>query len=61
MNLGFGEIVLILIVVLLVFGAKKLPELGKAMGLGLKEFKKAVKEDDKQEEKPSKKAGKKRK
>jgi sec-independent protein translocase protein TatA len=61
MNLGFGEIVLILVVVLLVFGAKKLPELGRAMGLGLKEFKKAVKEVDTEEEKTEKPKRKKKK
>lgn len=41
-NLGFGEIVLILIVALVVFGPKKLPELGKALGAGIREFKKAT-------------------
>ncbi|MFN3652431.1 MAG: twin-arginine translocase TatA/TatE family subunit [Armatimonadota bacterium] len=39
------EILLILGIVLLLFGAKKLPELAKGMGQGLKEFKKAVKEE----------------
>lgn len=43
-NLGGGEIVLILAVVLLLFGAKKLPELAKGLGQGIKEFKKASNE-----------------
>lgn len=43
-NLGWGEIVLILVVVLLLFGAKKLPELARGLGQGIKEFKKATKE-----------------
>jgi sec-independent protein translocase protein TatA len=41
-NLGGGEIILILAVVLLMFGAKKLPELAKGLGQGIKEFKKAT-------------------
>ena len=39
--LGGWEIVLILAVVLILFGAKKLPELAKGLGQGIKEFKKA--------------------
>jgi sec-independent protein translocase protein TatA len=41
---GGWEIVLILAVVLLLFGAKKLPELAKGLGMGIKEFKKATRE-----------------
>jgi sec-independent protein translocase protein TatA len=41
---GGWEIVLILAVVLLLFGAKKLPELAKGLGTGIKEFKKATKD-----------------
>ena len=40
--LGGWEIVLILAVVLILFGAKKLPELAKGLGQGIKEFKKAT-------------------
>ena len=42
--LGGWEIILILAVVLILFGAKKLPELAKGLGTGIKEFKKATKE-----------------
>ncbi|MEH7223504.1 twin-arginine translocase TatA/TatE family subunit [Bacillus sp. JJ1566] len=42
-NLGFGELLLIIFFALLVFGPKKLPELGKAAGTTLREFKKATK------------------
>jgi sec-independent protein translocase protein TatA len=42
MGLGFGEIVLILFVVLLVFGAGRLPTLGDSMGKALRNFKKAA-------------------
>ncbi len=41
-NFGGWEIILILAVVLILFGAKKLPELAKGLGQGIKEFKKAT-------------------
>jgi sec-independent protein translocase protein TatA len=41
-NLGAGEIVILLLIVLLVFGANRLPEAGKAVGKGLREFKRAL-------------------
>jgi sec-independent protein translocase protein TatA len=43
-NLGGGEIILILALVLILFGAKKLPELAKGLGQGIREFKKATNE-----------------
>ena len=43
-NLGGGEVVVILVLVLVLFGAKKLPELAKGLGTGIKEFKKATRE-----------------
>ncbi|MCX7827393.1 MAG: twin-arginine translocase TatA/TatE family subunit [Verrucomicrobiae bacterium] len=43
-DLGMGQIILILLVVLLLFGAKKLPELAKGLGQGIKEFKKATRD-----------------
>ena len=54
-SLGPWEIILILAVVMLLFGAKKLPELAKGMGKSMKEFKKAVNtdDDDAPEEKPA--------
>lgn len=49
---GVTEIVLILVVVLLLFGGKKIPELMKGLGKGIKEFKDASKgEDENKEEK----------
>jgi len=39
-NVGFQEIVIILILALVVFGPKRLPEIGKSLGQGLREFKK---------------------
>ncbi len=46
MRLGFGEIVIILLVVLLVFGPSKLPQLGEALGKGIRSFKRATLEPD---------------
>ena len=43
-NLGAGEIILIVLVVLLLFGAKKIPELARGIGKGMSEFKKGVKD-----------------
>jgi len=42
--LGYMDIVLILAVVLIMFGAKKLPELARGLGTGIKEFKKATRD-----------------
>ncbi len=41
-NLGAGEIILIVLVILVLFGAKKIPELAQGIGKGMKEFKKAL-------------------
>jgi sec-independent protein translocase protein TatA len=41
MGIGGHELLLILLIVLLLFGAKKIPELAKGLGSGLREFKKA--------------------
>lgn len=45
-NMGPGAIVLILLVVVLLFGGKKIPELMKGLGKGMKEFKDASQGDD---------------
>ncbi len=47
--LGPWQIVLIVLVVLLLFGGKKIPELMRGLGSGIKEFKDASKEDEKLE------------
>lgn len=44
--IGPMQIVLILLIIILLFGGKKLPELMKGIGEGMKEFKKATKQDD---------------
>jgi sec-independent protein translocase protein TatA len=43
-NIGMPEILLVLLIVLLVFGAKRLPEMGAAMGKGIREFKRSLKD-----------------
>lgn len=48
---GWQQILIVAILVLLLFGGKKIPELMRGMGSGIKEFKDAVKEDDKDEKK----------
>jgi sec-independent protein translocase protein TatA len=45
-NMGFMEILLILVVVLLLFGAKRLPEIGSSMGKGIREFKRSISDVD---------------
>jgi sec-independent protein translocase protein TatA len=40
--LGWPEIIIILVVLLLLFGAKRLPEMGRSLGRGMREFKDAV-------------------
>jgi len=44
--LGTTEIIMIVLIVLILFGGRKIPELMRGLGGGIKEFKKAVKEDD---------------
>jgi sec-independent protein translocase protein TatA len=48
-DIGFTEILLILLVVVLLFGGRKIPELMKGIGQGMKEFKKASRVDDEPE------------
>ncbi|HEV2776936.1 MAG TPA: twin-arginine translocase TatA/TatE family subunit [Solirubrobacteraceae bacterium] len=60
-NLGPGELLLILAIALVVLGPKKLPEAGRSLGRGLREFKNSVSNvslngDDDEEKKPSLKA-----
>ncbi|HSM05536.1 MAG TPA: twin-arginine translocase TatA/TatE family subunit [Longimicrobiales bacterium] len=44
MGLGMGEILLIFLVALLLFGAKRLPEIGSSLGKGIREFKSSIRE-----------------
>ncbi len=59
---GMGELIIIMVIVLLIFGAGKLPQIGDALGRSIKNFKRASNGDDeievkKREELESKRAG----
>jgi len=45
-GLGIGELLVILIIVLIIFGAGRLPEIGEGLGRGIRNFRKAVKMPD---------------
>ncbi|MCI0406240.1 MAG: twin-arginine translocase TatA/TatE family subunit, partial [candidate division Zixibacteria bacterium] len=45
-NIGMQELIVILVILLLLFGAKKIPELARGLGRGIHEFKRAVKEGE---------------
>lgn len=51
--LGPTELILIILIIVIIFGAKKLPELGKSMGEGIKNFKKSITSRDKDEDNPT--------
>jgi sec-independent protein translocase protein TatA len=55
-NMGFMEILLILVVVLLLFGAKRIPEIAQSMGKGIREFKKSVSDVDRAVREPERDA-----
>lgn len=46
MGLGMGELIVILLIVVLFFGGRKLPQLGASLGESIKNFKKGMKDDD---------------
>ena len=52
MGIGFTELVVILVIILILFGPCKLPEIGKALGRGIREFKDAQKDHKQDSEKP---------
>jgi sec-independent protein translocase protein TatA len=50
-GLGFQELLLILLIVVLIFGTSRIPELGKGLGEGIKNFKKGLKSGTEEEDK----------
>lgn len=52
-NLGAPELIIIFLIILLLFGAKKLPELARTLGSSAKELKKGLADDDKKDDKPA--------
>ncbi|HXT97788.1 MAG TPA: twin-arginine translocase TatA/TatE family subunit [Polyangia bacterium] len=53
-GLGFGELMLVLVIVVVVFGAQKLPQLGDGLGKAIKNFKRAVNSHDEIDVSPKK-------
>jgi sec-independent protein translocase protein TatA len=45
-GLGIGELLVILVIILIIFGAGKLPEIGEGVGRGIRNFRKAIKTPD---------------
>jgi len=56
-NIGTGEIILVLLIVLVFFGARKIPELAQGLGKGLREFRKAARDIQEDVEKETKVIG----
>jgi sec-independent protein translocase protein TatA len=50
-NLGMGELIIILVIALIIFGPGKLPEVGRAIGKGVQNFKKAMSGEDEEDKK----------
>ena len=55
-NIGPLEIAIVLIIVLIIFGPKRLPELGRSMGRGIREFKSSIGGDDEKDDVDDKRA-----
>ncbi len=49
---GPTELILIILIIVIIFGARKLPELGKSLGEGIKNFRKSITTKDKESEPP---------
>jgi sec-independent protein translocase protein TatA len=55
-NIGLPEILVVLVIALIIFGPKRLPELGRSVGKGIREFRSSISGNDEGEEPPSKPA-----
>ncbi len=56
-GLGVGELLIILVIVLIIFGAGKLPEIGEGLGKGIRNFRKSVKSPEEIDVTPERGAG----
>ena len=52
-HVGIGELLIILLIVIIIFGARKLPEIGRGLGEGISNFKKAIKDSGKKNDNSS--------
>jgi sec-independent protein translocase protein TatA len=52
-NIGFPEILVVLIIALIIFGPKRLPELGRSVGKGIREFRASISGNDDDDDEPS--------
>ena len=48
-GIGIPELIIILVIILLLFGASRLPEIGRGLGKGIKNFKESTKDDDRRD------------
>ena len=55
-NLGFTELLMILVIVLVLFGARRVPEIGASIGKGIREFKKNISDVDREVREPLREA-----
>ena len=53
-GIGMPELIIILVIIMIIFGAGKLPEIGSGIGKGIKNFKKATTEDAEENKEPEK-------
>ena len=54
-GIGMPELIIIMVIIMIIFGAGKLPEIGKGLGKGIKNFKKSLNENEKLDETTSQK------
>ena len=55
-NIGFTELLMILVIILVLFGARKVPEIGASIGKGIREFKRNISDVDRQIREPERDA-----
>ena len=53
-GIGMPELIVVLVIIMIVFGAGKLPQIGEGIGKGIRNFKKAISSDSDEPEEPSK-------
>ncbi len=53
-GLGLPELLIILFIILIIFGAGKLPQIGEGLGKGISNFKRSLKQDDEEKDSPNK-------